>query len=48
LLRFDEKQRKDVDITDQNPEEHKRLTALVKEFRESVKKDQAAYAVKRR
>jgi len=48
LFRFDEKQRKDVDITDQHPEEYKRLAALEKAFQESVKKDQAAYTVKRR
>jgi len=48
LFRFDEKQRKDIDITDRHPEEHKRLTALENEFRASVKKDQAVYTVKRK
>ena len=48
LLRFDEDARKDIDITEENPEVHQRLTELVNEWRKSVEKDRAAYAVKRR
>ena len=48
LLRFDEQEKKDVDITNEHPEIHKRLGALEREFQESVKKDQAAYTVQRR
>jgi len=48
LFRFDEDKRKDVDITDKEPEAHKRLSGLLKQWQASVKKDQAAYRVKRR
>jgi arylsulfatase A-like enzyme len=48
LFRFAEGGRKEVDITDKEPEVVKRLIAWLDEFRASAKKDQAAYAVKRR
>jgi len=46
LFRFTDGGRKDVDITEQEPEALKRLTDWEKEFRASVKKDQAAYNFK--
>ena len=48
LFRFDEDEKKDIDITDQEPEVHKRLIDWEKKWRATVKKDQAAYKVKRR
>ena len=48
LFRFDEDKLKDVNITDKKPEVHKRLTERLKQWQASVKKDQAAYEVKRR
>ena len=48
LMRFDEEKKKDVDITDNQPEVHKRLTAWENQWRATVKQDQAAYVVKRR
>jgi len=48
LFRFDEEEKKDVDITEANPEVHKRLMEWEKQWRQTVKKDQAAYTVKRR
>jgi hypothetical protein len=48
LFRFAEGGRKDVDITDKEPEVFKRLTAWEDQWRETVKKDQAVYTVKRR
>jgi hypothetical protein len=47
IFRFDDDQRKDIDITDQNPEVLKRLLAWETEWRASVKQDQAAYRVGR-
>ncbi len=41
-------ERKDVDITDEEPEVFQRLTAWEDAWRTTVKKDQAAYTVKRR
>jgi hypothetical protein len=43
LFRFAEGGRKDVEITDQEPEVLKRMNAWMVEWRSSVKKDQAAY-----
>ena len=37
-----------MDVTDQEPDVLKRLTGWEKEFRESVKKDQAVYKFKRK
>jgi len=48
LFRFAEGGRKDVDVTDKEPEVLKRLAAWMDEWRASVKEDQAAYNVKRR
>jgi len=48
LLRFNEENKKDVDITDANSKAHKRLIEWEKAWRESVKEDQTAYRVKRR
>ena len=48
LFRFAEGGRKDMDITDQEPEVLKRMTEWMNEWKASVKKDQAAYNVKRR
>jgi arylsulfatase A-like enzyme len=48
LFRFAEGGRKDVDITDQEPEVLKRMTHWMNEWKASVKKDQAAYSFKRR
>jgi len=48
LFRFAEGGRRDVDITDKEPEVLKRLSAWEKEWRATVKKDQAAYSGKRR
>ena len=48
LFRFDEAAKKDVDITDENPEVHQRLMEWEKAWRDSVKEDQAAYKAKRR
>jgi len=48
LFRFDEEERGDVDITDEEPEVFERLTAWEADWRETVKKDQAVYTVKRR
>ena len=45
---FDEEAKKDVDITDEEPEAFERLTIWEKQWRETVKKDQANYTVKRR
>ncbi len=47
LFRFDESDRKDVDITEKEPEAYKRLSAWVAEWRISVKKDRDVYKVKR-
>ena len=47
LFRFDEAQKKDVDVTDEQPDEHKRLAEVNKEFLESVKTDQAEYNFKK-
>ena len=47
LFRFDEAQKQDVDVTEEKPDEHKRLAEVNKQFLESVKKDQAAYAFKK-
>jgi len=48
LFRFAEGGRKDVDVTDEEPEVFKRLATWEESWRETVKKDQAAYTVKRR
>ena len=48
LFRFDEEQKKDVDITEKHPEVHRRLLAWEREWRETVKQDQAGYSVRRR
>lgn len=48
LFRLADGGRKDIDITDKEPEVHKRLTDSVDEWRATVKKDQAAYSVRRR
>ncbi|HUU89769.1 MAG TPA: sulfatase-like hydrolase/transferase [Phycisphaerae bacterium] len=48
LFRFAEGGRKDVDITDKEPEVLKRLTDWVDQWWETVKKDQAYYSIKRR
>ena len=47
LFRFAEGGRKDVDVTDKEPEILKRMTDWMNEWRASVKKDQAAYAFKK-
>jgi len=43
LFRFDEKKKKDVEITDKKPEVHSRLTKWLDQWRASVKRDQDAY-----
>jgi len=48
LFRFDEEEKKDIDVTEEMPDEYKRLAEVNKEFLESVKKDQAAYVPKRK
>jgi len=40
LFRFDEEQKKDIDVTEEKPDEYKRLAEVNKEFLESVKTDQ--------
>ena len=47
LFRFDEEQKKDVDVTDEKLDDYKRLAEVNKQFLDSVKKDQAAYAFKK-
>lgn len=48
LYRFDEGERRDVDITGDEPEALERLTAWERQWRESVKEDQAACSTKPR
>lgn len=48
LFRFDEEEKKDLDITDKAPEVLQRLTAWEDAWRATVKEDQAVYTVKRR
>jgi len=47
LSRFDEAQKKEIDVTEEKPDEYKRLAEVNKQFLDSVKKDQAAYAFKK-
>jgi len=47
LFRFDEEQKKDVDVTDEKLDDYRRLAEVNKQFLDSVKKDQAAYAFKK-
>jgi arylsulfatase A-like enzyme len=47
LFRFDEAQKQDIDITDEKPDDYKRLAEVNKQFLESVKKDQGAYTFKK-
>ena len=46
LYRFDEEQKKDVDVTAEHPGEHTRLTQWAETWRQSVKKDQDTYKEK--
>ena len=48
LFRFDETQKKDIDITDERPDDFERLAEVNRQFLESVRKDQAAYSSKRK
>ena len=48
IFRFDEEDRKDVDITEEEPGVFQRLTAWEDAWRETVKRDQTVYTVKRR
>lgn len=43
LFRFDESEKKDVDITDQKPEVFRRLAEWESRWRMSVREDQKAY-----
>jgi len=47
LFRFDEAQKKDVDVTGEKLDDYRRLAEVNKQFLDSVKKDQAAYAFKK-
>jgi len=48
LFRFDEAVKQDVDVTEDHPDVHQRLSAWEQQWLDSVKTDQAAYNVDRR